>query len=314
MPPSATPQTPLTVSEDSLLLSLCMPGDLVLVCTNTLFRSANLEFQRTIARVPDPKYTHAMVCVYRGVLVEATLGVAVLPSNALHTLRGSPQISEICILRPNIEEIPEDCWSQLKTAGMYHIGKTYNYLVHVPRLKRRFFPKHIESTAFCSELCALILAPLNVLPEEFGLAEYVMPGTFQMLPSIDPNMWSDVTSKVKRNWAKVKNDGLDERFERECDYNLTIFNAMCDTDKSFANIMMKSVSSFLDVARAVWGISPKVANAYLDARLKVLQGMNWKIDKNVQKSTSKRVSSKTWALLALGVFTGLLLLPVFRRR
>jgi len=118
-----------------------------------------------------------------------------------------------------------------------------------------------------------------------------MPGHFQALPNKDPDLWRDVTSDL--NQALTRSDkSLQDRFERECGSQVARFEALCDIDQTYADIVKTSASAFVDFARAVYRISPGNAQKYINARLQKLKGMNWKIDKNLRKSLLKRALSR----------------------
>jgi hypothetical protein len=288
MPTPSKSSSSWSVDDNDKLVSLFQPGDIILECTTAkIRRTINLEYQRIVARIRKPLYTHVMICVNVGVLFDANIGVPVRASNAISTLNDTAHISKLCVLRYHDTSI--DAWSKIQKAAAYHVGKTYNYLIPF-RSARRFFRKFtgVESTAFCSELVASILAPLGRLPERFSTADSVMPGTFQSLPSEKPpSGWSDVTTEVKTNWNKIVEAGLVKKMENQCKINLETFELLRQSDQFFADTTKTSASTYAGLMEALSIMSSADADEYVRKRVQHLLGVNWKIDRDLKAKKGK---------------------------
>lgn len=197
------------------------PGDVVLIQGHGLKSLANRIGQALVSGKLT-RFTHVMLCVAPGVLIDATPHDGVKLRNIVRELICGRLTDQMCsdgtvlVLRP-----PPGSWNanagQSLVSTLAHVGKNYNFKILLPNPSDADHQSEKAKAAFCSELAVLFLEHWGAVPTpQSGKAlppSKTLPVHFDRLQG--KQGWTDVTSqwaaKLKdyREWSESSqlNDG-----------------------------------------------------------------------------------------------------------
>jgi len=187
-------------------------GDVVLVRSTGLKAGANL-FGQFLKTGKKSAFTHVMVCVNENVVMDATMEDGIALRNVIHEVIKGHLSSAMCnkgrlmVLRSakldvNITSLIQNGENQnvLKeiinlTAAQLH--KKYKMAFGISSPSDMDPHSTMAEAAFCSELVALTLRPLGVLPKGWKVPSKIFPVHFQRLENVEG--WRNVT----KEWCKT---------------------------------------------------------------------------------------------------------------
>jgi hypothetical protein len=199
------------------------PGDVVLIQGHGLKSVANRIGQALVSGKLT-RFTHVMLCVAPGVLIDATPHDGVKLRNIVRELICGRLTDQMCsdgtvlVLRP-----PPGSWNanagSALVSTLAHVGKGYNFKILLPNSSDADDQSEKAKAAFCSELVVLFLEHWGVIPAPTPQSGKTLPPS-KTLPVHFNRLqgkqgWTDVTSqwaaKLKdyREWSESEqlNDG-----------------------------------------------------------------------------------------------------------
>jgi hypothetical protein len=197
------------------------PGDVILLRTHGLRAAINTAAQ-SLATLKKARFSHALLCVSPSVLIDATPAAGIALRNVAreviseHLTDAMCQDGRIQVWRP-----PAGCWTikpgRPFVSALAHMAKDYNWRF-LQFQESDIDPTSQDSTsAFCSELVAIMLKQWKVLPKSARRSSKTLPVHLQQLQRLK---WTDVTNEWKdvfrdiREWSEssdlnaCKNAGL----------------------------------------------------------------------------------------------------------
>lgn len=187
------------------------PADIILTRSTGALSALNIVGQ-SAATLSRSRFTHVLVCVAPGTLVDALPKQGVQVRNVVHEVIAGRLTIAMCkagylkVLRPTKfaeeqdgDDVQAKMWTAFSTASE-QLKKRYNKLFLVPNSSDA--RAKIAKDAFCSELVTLVLRPLDLLPKTFARPSGVLPVHFQSLES-DPD-WHDITSDIESWFATLE--------------------------------------------------------------------------------------------------------------
>jgi len=188
---------------------MLQPADIILTRTAGALSALNLAAQTTATR-SRARFTHVLVCVAPGTLVDSKPKEGVQVRNVVHEIVAGRLAASMCanghlkVLRAqqvatetDDDAVTQRMWAAFEHAAA-HLAKQYNKLFLVPKASDSASRSAVSKDAFCSELVTWVLQPLGILPASFGRASAVLPAHFQALAN-DAG-WIDVTPAFEQ-WA-----------------------------------------------------------------------------------------------------------------
>jgi hypothetical protein len=178
-------------------------GDVILIRSTGLRARANLAGQ-FLKTGKQSAFTHVMICVGDNVVMDATLEDGVALRNVIHEVIRGDLSSDMCdkgvlmVLRPkklnvDIAELdPKKELGQFIGLTAAQLNKKYNTAFGVSSPSDLDPYSTVAQAAFCSELVALVLKPLSVLPVGWKVASKIFPVHFERLQDARED-WLNVT-------------------------------------------------------------------------------------------------------------------------
>lgn len=179
------------------------PGD-VLFLRSPGLRSRINRTAQTLATLKKARFSHVMLCVSPGVLIDATPKHGVALHNTAREVIAERLTDQMCregdivVLRP-----PAGSWNvkpgRPLVTVLAHIGKKYNWKFLRSQASDADPQSEEAPSAFCSELVVILLGHWKVLPKgALRRASATLPVHLAQLP------WTDVTAQWQDQLQEIR--------------------------------------------------------------------------------------------------------------
>ena len=203
------------------------PGDVVLTQSHGARGILNRVAQALVSG-KRTKFTHVLLCVAPGVLMDATPEHGVQLRNVVREVLGGRLTDQmvadgtLVALRP-----AEGKWDPSDGTGicstMAHLGKKYNWGFLIPHSSDADGESERATSAFCSELVSVMLKGWGVLPGDTRPASKTLPVHFDRLQKTEE--WQDVTHEWAERLRGFRVKGESEKMEDCKDLGLALCQA-----------------------------------------------------------------------------------------